>query len=363
MFPMGFHFHIDFLQFLAPEGELSPTTPGLLKDPQLLVRLYTQMTRARAFDGKAIALQRTGQLGTFASALGQEAVGVGVALAMEPSDALIPSYRDHAAQFVRGMSMTECLLYWGGDERGNDYAASRQDFPCCVPVATQAPHAVGVAYAFMLRKNPRVAVCFIGDGGTSNGAFYEALNMAGVWKTPLVIVINNNGWAISTPRAQESAAETLAQKGIAAGVEGRQIDGNDALAVYHAAGQAIDKARSGGGASLIECVTYRLGDHTTADDATRYRDPETVRQQWTREPIARLRAYLLKNDLWSKEREAALLKQCGEEVEQAVNTYLATPAPTSDAMFEHLYANLPQALETQRDEARRFAPNGKIGDD
>lgn len=353
---MGFHFQIDFSQFLSPDGELSVKTPDFVKQPELLLRLYAAMTRARIFDGKAISLQRTGQLGTFASALGQEAVGVGVAMAMEPEDVLVPSYRDHAAQFVRGMSMTECLLYWGGDERGNDYAAVRQDLACCVPVATQAPHAVGVAYAVMVRKEPRVAVCFIGDGGTSNGAFYEALNMAGVWKTPLVIVINNNRWAISTPREKESAAETLAQKGIAAGVEGRQVDGNDALAVHCAAMQAIEKARAGGGATLIEAVTYRLGDHTTADDATRYRDPEIVRQEWAREPILRLRTYLMKAGLWSKEREAALLTQCGVDVDEAVKAYLETPMPSSDSMFDHLYASLPSTLNAQRAEARRFEP-------
>jgi pyruvate dehydrogenase E1 component alpha subunit len=353
---MGFNFHIDFLRFLSPEGEMSGAAPQYAKEPELLRRLYRAMTRARAFDGKAIALQRTGQLGTFASALGQEAVGVGVASAMSAGDVLVPSYRDHAAQFIRGMSMTECLLYWGGDERGNDYAGARADFPCCVPVATQAPHAVGVAYAFMLRKEPRVAVCFIGDGGTSNGAFYEALNMAGVWKTPLVIVINNNRWAISTPRELESAAETLAQKGIAAGVEGRQVDGNDVVAVHHAACEAIDKARNGGGASLIEAVSYRLGDHTTADDATRYRDPEIVRQEWAREPILRLRTYLGRSGLWSKDDEAALLIACGADVDRAVSDYLATPRPICDAMFEHLHATLPPSMASQLEEARRFAP-------
>jgi 2-oxoisovalerate dehydrogenase E1 component alpha subunit len=212
---MGAHFHVDFLQLLSPEGELSAAAPEFVKDTALLLHLFEAMTRARAFDGKAIALQRTGQLGTFASALGQEAVGVGVASAMRPEDVLVPSYRDHAGQMVRGMSMTECLLYWGGDERGNAYAAAPTDFPCCIPVATQVPHAVGVAYSFKLRRQPRVAVSIIGDGGTSNGAFYEGLNMAGVLRTPLVVVINNNRWAISTPREKASAAETLAQKAVA----------------------------------------------------------------------------------------------------------------------------------------------------
>lgn len=356
---MGLHTNIDgrieLVRFLTPDGAPCEAAPLPVSDEALLV-LYRAMTRTRMFDGKAIALQRTGQLGTFASALGQEAVGVGVASAMEPRDVLVPSYRDHGAQFMRGMRMMECLLYWGGDERGSDFAGPRHDFPNCVPVATQVAHAVGAAYAFALRKEDRVAVTFIGDGGTSNGAFYEALNMAGVWNSPVVIVINNNGWAISTPRSLESAATTLAQKGVAAGVACQQVDGNDVVAVHEAARCAIAKARAGEGPTLIEALTYRLGDHTTADDATRYRDPEVVQREWTREPIARLRTYLLGKGVWSKEQETALLKECAEEVEGAVADYLGTPVAASDAMFEYLYAELPQSLQAQREIARRFAP-------
>jgi 2-oxoisovalerate dehydrogenase E1 component alpha subunit len=353
---MGADGHFDVVQLLSPEGEISKAASDASKDANLLERFYCAMTRTRAFDGKAIALQRTGQLGTFASALGQEAVGVGAAAAMEARDVLAPSYRDHAAQFYRGMSMTECLLYWGGDERGSDFQMSRGDFPNCVPVATQAPHAVGAAYAFMKRRQDRVAVCFIGDGGTSNGAFYEALNMAGVWKTPVVFVISNNGWAISTPRELESAAKTLAQKAVAAGIEGHQVDGNDVVAVYETARRAIDKARGGGGPTLIEALTYRLGDHTTADDASRYRDPDSVRAAWAFEPIGRLRIYLMTQGLWTKDKEAALLKEYASEVEKAVAAYLGASPLESDAMFDYLYQSLPQSMERQREEARRFAP-------
>ncbi len=355
---MSVDFHIGFDQLLSPEGELRPSPKNYAQDAQLLLKLYRAMTRARIFDGKAIALQRTGKLGTFASSLGQEAIGVGVAAAMETRDVLVPSYRDHAAQFVRGMRMEDCLLYWGGDERGSDFAVPRSDFPNCVPVATQVAHAVGAAYAFMRRRQDRVAVCFVGDGGTANGGFYEPLNMAGVWNAPVVIIINNNRWAISTPCEMESATATLAQKAIAAGIEGRQIDGNDVIAVYDIARYAIEKARGGAGPTLIEALSYRLGDHTTADDATRYRDPEIVRREWAREPIARLRAWLLAHDFWSKEQEAALLRDCAEEVEKAVANYQATAPMPCEAMFDHLYAALPEALKSQREEARAF---GKAG--
>jgi len=356
---MSVSFQIDCLRLLSPSGELSEAAIEFARDANLLEGFHRAMTRARIFDGKAIALQRTGKLGTFASALGQEAVGVGVASAMLPRDVLAPSYRDHAAQLLRGMTMVENLLYWGGDERGSDFTACRADLPMCIPVGTQVPHAVGVAYAFLLRKEDRVAVCMIGDGGVGNGAFYEALNMAGVWKAPVVIVINNNQWAISTPRERECAAETLAQKAIGAGVEGLQVDGNDVIAVYEAARRAIGKAREGGGPTLIEALTFRLGDHTTADDATRYRDPEVVRRAWASEPIGRLRSYLASKGLWTREQEDALLKQCAAEVELAVAAYLATPAQQGDFMFDHLYAELPSAMQCQLEEARRFAPSAK----
>jgi pyruvate dehydrogenase E1 component alpha subunit len=309
----------------------------------------------RTFDAKAVALQRTGKLGTFASSLGQEAVGVGVASAMRAEDVLLPSYREQGAQFVRGMRMTDCLLYWGGDERGNDFAVPRQDFPNCVPIATQVCHAVGVAYALWLRKEPRVAVTVFGDGGTSKGDFYEGMNLAGALgnvagrgRLPLVLVVNNNQWAISVPRTKQTAAQTLAQKAIAAGIEGRQVDGNDVIAVRQVTQEALDKARSGGGPTLIEALTYRLGDHTTADDASRYRDAESVNAQWRREPIARLREYLARTGHWNKEREDQLLRDCTEAVNQAVAAYEATPPPPVEQMFDCLYAALPRALQDQR---------------
>ena len=352
------HFEIGYTQFVDPQGEPTQPLPAFAREPAALIALYRAMVLARAFDAKAIAMQRTGKIGTFASALGQEAVGVGVASAMRPEDVLVPSYRDHPAQFLRGVTMTESLLYWGGDERGSGFAGPRHDFANCVPIATQVCHAVGAAYAFKLRREARAAVCLLGDGGTSRGDFYEGLNMAGVWKVPMVLIVNNNQWAISVPRSLQSAAQTLAQKAIAAGIEGLQIDGNDIIAVRHASEEALAKARAGGGPTLIEALTYRLGDHTTADDATRYRDAETVRQQWQLEPTARLRNYLARSGAWDEDKEEALQRECTEQVTHAVDDYLAVPPPGPDAMFDFLYATLPAALEEQRDAARRFAPRG-----
>lgn len=349
-------FQIEFTRFLDPQGEAETPLPEFAHDPAALLPLYRAMHLTRAFDSKAVSLQRTGKLGTFASSLGQEAVGVGVASAMRDEDVLLPSYRDQSAQFWRGVSMVDILLYWGGDEAGSDFAKARSDFPICVPIATQVCHAAGAAYAFKLREEARVAVCFLGDGASSKGDFYEGLNFAAAWQAPLVVILNNNQWAISVPREHQTAAQTLAQKAIAAGVEGSQVDGNDIVAVRHAAQQAIDKARDGGGPSVIEAISYRLSDHTTADDASRYRDAEMVEQQWAFEPILRLRNYLLKLDAWGAKQEEQLVKECTDAVNAAVNTYLATPPPPTTAMFDHLYAEMPPAMQDQLDTALRFAP-------
>ena len=310
------------------------------------------MVLTRTFDLKAVSLQRTGRLGTYAVSLGQEAVSVGVASAMRQEDVLLPSYRDNGTLLWRGVKMEEILLYWGGDERGNFSSGPPHDFPFCIPVGSQAPHAAGVAYAFKFRKEPRVAVCLLGDGATSKGDVYEAMNFAGVHKLPLVFVVNNNQWAISVPLKLQTASETLAQKAIAAGFAGEQVDGNDVIAVRDAAEEAMMGARSGKGPRLIEALTYRLGDHTTADDAARYRPPEEVQARWKEEPIARLRAYLVSHKAWGKAEEEQLSADCQTQIEAAVERYLATGPRAPETMFDHLYAELPGAYAGQRDELK-----------
>ena len=344
---------IPFRRFLDRDGQLVAPPPGFAQDGSDLLPLYRAMVLTRTFDEKAVALQRTGRLGTYPSSLGQEAVTVGIGSAMRPEDVLLPSFREQGAQLWRGVGMAELLLYWGGDERGSDFAGPREDFPLCMPVASHALHAAGVALAFKLRGEERAAVCVMGDGGTSKGDFYEALNLAGVWQLPVVFVINNNQWAISVPRTAQTAAETLAQKGIAAGVEGIQVDGNDVIAVRDTVEQALAKARSGGGATLIEALTYRLGDHTTADDACRYRDDAAVSEHWKGEPVGRLRRYLTQLGAWTRDDEERLLADCRVRVEQAVADYLAMPPEGPAAMFDHLYAALPDDLAEQRAAAIR----------
>jgi pyruvate dehydrogenase E1 component alpha subunit len=254
--------------------------------------------------------------------------------------------------------MSDVLLYWGGDERANDFAASRHDFPWCVPIGSQSLHAAGAAMAFKVRGEKRCVLAFIGDGGTSQGAFYEALNLAGARSLPVVFIIVNNKWAISVPIASQTAAATLAQKGIAAGMPGVQVDGNDLIAVRHIVSQALAIARNGGGPSLIEAITYRLSDHTTADDASRYRPVDEVKNAWKVEPLIRLRKYLTDLGAWNEEKEVALKAECAKRVEAAVEEYVNTPKQPVESMFNYLFARLPKHIEAQREEALRNASLG-----
>ena len=341
-------FVIERRRFLTPDGEVAADLPTFANDPAQLIRLYRAMVLTRAFDAKAIALQRTGRLGTYPSSLGQEAVAIGVASAMRRDDVLLPSFREHGAQLWRGVTLLELLLYWGGDERGSDSSGPKHDFPVNVPVGSHAPHAVGVALAFKLRGEARAAVCAFGDGATSKGEVAESLNIAGVWQLPAVFIINNNRWAISVPVSRQTAAATLAQKAIAAGIPGEQVDGNDVIAVREAVERALAQAYAGEGPTLIEALTYRLGDHTTADDASRYRDDVDVSARWKEEPIARLRRYLTKRGVWTKEDEERTLVDVATEVDAAAEAYLGTPAQALDSMFGYTYATLPRDLVDQR---------------
>jgi pyruvate dehydrogenase E1 component alpha subunit len=349
-------FDIQYRQYLDPEGRFLPEVdpaalPAFTRDPAELLKMYQMMLLVRTFDTKAVNLQRTGKLGTYPPALGHEAAQVGAAAALRAEDVIAPVYREIGTQIWRGVRMVEILRYWGGDESGNDFVNTRHDFPWCVPIATQTLHAAGAALAFKIRNEPRCALAYIGDGGTSEGAFYEAMNVAGVQKLPVIFYVVNNRWAISIPIEQQTAAQTLAQKGIAAGIPGIQVDGNDILAVRHVLEEALARARRGDGPTVVEALTYRLSDHTTADDATRYRPAGEVEQGWALEPMKRLRAYLQQLQLWDDAKEQAYKQQCSQQVEDAVRDYFATPKPPIAAMFDHLFANMPKRLAEQREEA------------
>lgn len=351
-------FDITFTQYLNDEGRLLGKLPAFAaENTTALQELYKVMVLSRTFDKKAIALQRTGKMGTYAPINGQEAIASAIGHAMRPEDVFIPYYRDYAAQIQRGVKMSEILAYWGGDERGSQFSCNSQDLPICVPIASQCLHAAGIAFAFNYRNEARVAVVCIGEGGTSEGDFYEAMNVAGAWNLPLVFVVNNNQWAISVPRDKQTASETIAQKAIAAGFAGIQIDGNDIMATRQVIGDAIAKARRGEGPTLIEALTYRLSDHTTADDATRYQPSGEVDRAKPKEPIARIKHFLMQEHLWTAEDEERLVMECAEQVEQAVDEYLsAVPQPVT-SIFDYHYAELPEYLIEQRAIAMEEASN------
>ena len=336
--------------YLDEEGAILQKLPEFARDRSTLVSFYRFMLLTRSFDEKAVALQRTGRLGTYASSLGQEAVAVGVASAMRADDVLLPSFREQGAQIVRGVSLLELLLYWGGDERGSNFANCLEDFPVCIPVASHCSHAAGVAFAFKTRGEERAAVCVCGDGATSKGDFYEAINLAGVWQLPAVFVVNNNQWAISVPRNAQTACETLAQKSVGAGIPGVQIDGNDVISVYQTVANAVDRARSGEGPTLVEAITYRLGDHTTADDASRYREDADVSAHWKADPLKRIRNHIVAEHGWTRDDEEALRTSCADQIEKAVEDYLASGAESPTGMFDCLFAELPAPLAKQRQE-------------
>ena len=348
-------FEIEYLQYLGPDGRLvREDLPEFARDRRNLVELFKHMLMVRTFDTKSVALQRTGKLGTYASCLGHEAAHIGIGSAMQYDDVLAPSYREYGAQFMRGVKPRDVLMYWGGDERGNDFSGPPHDYPWCVPIATQCLHAAGAALAFKLRGEPRVAVTCVGDGGSSKTDTYAAINSAGAYTLPFVLCIINNGWAISVPRKAQTGAKTLAQKGIAGGLDCVQVDGNDIIAVRAAMDHALKRARNCHGGSVLELVTSRLSDHTTADDARRYRDDAEVKAAWEREPMSRLRTFLISEGVWSEAEEAEWKEECGKQVDIEVNAYLETKVQPVEAMFDYLYAELPADLEAQRADAIKW---------
>ncbi len=352
-------FQIQYHQFMDEHGTLREPAPALARDTAELIRMYRLMRLVRAFDAKAVNLQRTGRLGTYASCLGHEATHVGVGAAMRPEDVLAPVYREFGTQLWRGVTLREILTYWGGDERGCDFGIPRQDFPWSIPIASQMLHAAGAAMAFKIRGEARCAVAYVGDGGTSEGAFYEAINLAGARSLPAVFVVVNNRWAISMPVERQTATRTLAQKAIAAGIPGVQVDGNDLIAVRHVMSDALERARHGGGPTVVEALTYRLSDHTTADDASRYRTDAEVNDAWKREPLLRIGTWLRKTGAWNDRLEEELRSECARQIQTAVDQYLSAPNPPTDAMFDHVLAKPTKSLLQQRDVARRYA--GKHG--
>jgi len=340
-------FAINYTQYLDPTGKTTEKLPKFANDPNNLIELYKKMVLARTFDTKAINMQRMGQIGTYPSGIGQEALAVGAGDALQSKDVYLHAFREHAILFLRNIEhMTAILAYYGGDERGNDLK-TKEDFPVCTSLASHVLHAAGVAKAIQLRKQKRAVLTLFGDGASSEGDIAEALNIAGLWKLPIVFVVNNNQWAISTPRNAQTAAQTIAQKAIAAGFTGEQVDGNDVIAVHEHIDQALKRARTNQGPTLIEAITYRLDSHTTADDPTRYRSDKEVEQAKQNDPIKRLKHYLEEIKCWDAKQEKMWQQSCKETVNQAAEAYLAMPPQKPTEIFEHLFEQMPDNLKEQ----------------
>ena len=335
---------------LDPAGRLSGQLPEIVSTRDSLCDLYEVMLMTRLFDRAAINLQRTGELGTYPSGEGQEAIGAGIGFAMRSDDVLVPYYRDIATQIQRGVLPEEILRYWGGDEWGMHYQHQAEDFPVNVPIATQACHAVGVAWAMKYRKQRRAVVTTCGDGATSKGDFYESINLAGAMALPVVFVVNNNRWAISVPLEKQTAAKSIAHKALAAGIDGYRVDGNDAIAVTQVMHEALENARNEHRPCIVEALSYRLGDHTTADDASRYRPRDELDAARKVEPLVRFKSYLQREQDWSDADDDALRERCKQRIAEAIEAYRNAPAQTPGEFFDYMFAKPTRDLEQQKRE-------------
>jgi pyruvate dehydrogenase E1 component alpha subunit len=334
---------------LLPDGTLAPGAECPLGD-EAVIEALVLMIRSRLVDERGVSFQRQGRIGTFSEARGQEAATVGSALALDPAtDWVVQAYRELPALLRQGMSLTQYWMLYIGHPGGWAFPDDVNVFPLQIELGTQLPHAVGMAWGLRLQRRPGVVIGYFGDGASSEGDFYEAGNLAGVTEAPVVLFCQNNGWAISTPRQKQSRAETIAAKAAAFGIPGYVVDGNDVMAVYAVTNEAVERARAGGGSTLIEAQTYRLGAHNTADDPTRYSAKEEWEDWERRDPLARLRTYAINAGLWDKERDEELAERTYAEIDDAFREAQERAAARTPAMlFDHVYANPPARLERQR---------------
>src|SRR5438876_1672590 len=343
--PIEPQFPTERLSILDSDGLLdSGLEPKI--SPDDLKRLYRAMVLGRRLDERMLKLQRQGRIGTFAPIKGQEAAQIGSVFTLEPRDWMVPSFRDTAAMLWRGWPIDRLLAFYAGRLEGGQPGPEQHDLPIAIPVSTQLPHAVGIAYGIQYRGENAVVMAYFGDGATSEGDFHEAANFAGVWHVPVVFVCQNNQWAISVPLKKQTHSRTIAQKALAYGFPGIQVDGNDLFAVYAATREAVARARAGEGPTLIECVTYRLGVHTTADDPTKYRSDDEVKAWEKKDPLTRLVPYLERKGLLTPGLDA----EVDAEIAAAVERFEATPPPDPLTIFDHVYAERPSSLEAQRTE-------------
>lgn len=342
-------FKVEYLQILDDSGNCDEALMPKISNEQIK-KMYEMLVLIRVFDQKAFNMQRQGRLGTYIQFKGQEACQVGSAMALEDNDWIFPMYRNSGLLIARKHPIVQVLQYWNGDERGLKSPQNVNNFPISITVGTHTTHAVGAAWAAKLKGAKQVAITYFGDGATSKGDFHEAMNFAGVFNAPCIFFCENNQFAISVPRAKQTHAETIAQKAIAYGVEGIQIDGMDIFAVYRATKEAIEKARAGKGPTLIEAYTYRLCDHSTSDDASRYRSKEEFEAWMKKDSIERLEKYMRKKGLLDDAYKAKVLEQSQQVIEKAVTEFEKLPAPEPKDIFKYVYAEMTQQQKEEMEE-------------
>ncbi len=344
---------VESLSILDADGTLDTSLEPKIP-PDDLERLYRTFLLARRFDERMLRLQRQGRIGTFGPTRGHEAAVLGSVYALRQTDWVVPYYREWPAYMWRGWPLESLVLYYAGFSEGMRVPDGFKDLPLCIPIASQIPHAVGVAYAARYKGEDSVTLVYMGDGATSHGDCQEAMNFAGVFQVPLVFFVLNNQWAISLPRSRQTRAKTLAQKAAAYGFPGVQVDGNDLLACYVATREAVERARQGKGPTLIEAITYRLSMHTTSDDPTKYRSDDEVKAWEAKEPLPRFRRYLEQKGVVTEADHAALEAEVDAQIREAIERAEARMQPTLLDVFEHVYAERPASLEAQRQELVRL---------
>ncbi len=337
---------LEYLQILDEKARVDETLDPKLDGDTLLGFLKLMLT-TRLLDERMLAMQRQGRIGTYAPIRGQEAVQAGTAFCARRSDWMIQSFREPGVCIHRGWPIRAILQLWGGYEEANDVPEGVNDTPLAVPVGSQVPHTMGIAWGMKMKGKDDVAIGYVGDGGTSEGDFHEALTFAGVFGVPAICVVTNNQWAISQPRSRQVNAETLAQKGAGYGMDAIQVDGNDVLAVYVATSEAVAKARAGGGPTLIEAVTYRLAMHTTADDPKKYRSEDEVKKWEKRDPLIRFEKYLRDRDMLDDAMHEQIVSDCKAAVKVGVEEYEAARDVDPRDCFKYMYEDMPAELVTQ----------------
>ena len=336
------------IQHLRPDGALVAGVTPSMTDDELLAGLRLMML-TRVFDAKAMSLQRQGRFGTFSQVTGQEASIVGSASALDPSiDWVVPQYRELPALLRQGLALSSFMLYFMGNLAGSRIPDDVNILPIQISLAAQIPQAVGLAWGLQMQQTGGVVVVYFGDGASSEGDFHEACNLAGVVKAPVVFMLSNNGWAISTPRHKQSAASSLASRSVGYGFPGVVVDGNDLLAVHAVTAEAVGRARAGLGPTLIESITYRMGPHNTADDPTRYVDAAQLEAWKPLDPIGRVQRHLTARGLWDADRQQSVEADLAAEVEAALVVARAAPVPTTSQLFDHVYADPPATVLRQR---------------